>query len=391
MRASREEDRTPAGFASVTKSLRLFVAFALFLAACSADDGGDTAVDDPGTTESESDTAEADDAAASDPLADVVLGTSVPDSVTRPLALTEPLATPEVDTSVASVPLEEVVFDLFNGSSLPLSEATPDQILGLFDRIAPIDAPEYESATAAAEWLIPDDLIVGYVDDDGGAWAYPVRILNSREIVNDELGGQPLVITYCPLCGSGVVFSRELDGELITLSNTSALFENDMVMVDRETGSYWWQVAGEAIVGPLTGSFMETLPAQTTSWESWVSQYPDTAVMARDGRDYSTDIFAGYAEVLDAGRTPFPVSDGVFDDDRLAPSARVIVATINGESRAWATSPARTVEDEVGWVAVRLVMDGVGGAITDAEGTPLPSASAFWFSVVSAYPDIDLG
>lgn len=314
---------------------------------------------------------------------------------TRPLDFTRPGDTPPVDRTRAEVPLDLIIFDTFDGGGVALSEADQETITRLFDVIAPIDAPAYESADAGSGWLQEDDLIIGYVDPQGQAWAYPAKILNSREIVNDELGGQAVLISFCPLCGSGVVYSRdhaEFAEQPLSFSNTSALYENDMVMVDRETGTYWWQVAGSGLVGELSGSLLELLPSQTTSWASWTEQYPQTVVMARpDGRDYSRDSFSSYGDTLDSGRTPFPVSDGVMEDDRLAPSARVVVVSNNGVTRAWAASPARTIQDEVGGLSVTVTLDGVGGTVTDGDGEAVPSRAAFWFSIVSVYPDIELG
>ena len=312
-------------------------------------------------------------------------------TATRPLSLTDPGETPTLDRAIASVPLDEIIFDTFDGGSTPLSEADPATVDRLFDAIRPIDAPAYEVA-ADADWLSPADIVVGFVDPRGGSWAYPTRILNSREIVNDELGGMPVVITFCPLCGSGVVYGRELDGQALSFSNSSALFENDMVMVDRETGSYWWQVAGDALVGELTGSTLELLPSQTTTLERWLEQYPDSWVIERpDGRINPVDAFAGYGARLDRGQTPFPVSDEAFADDRLDPSDRVIVVELGGERRAWATAPARSVTDELGGQTITVTLDGVGGVAVDEAGSALPLRSAFWFSVVSVEPGIELG
>ncbi len=323
------------------------------------------------------------------PSADRTESTNAVPTLTRPLELTDPGDTPVVDRSVSSVDLADVLFDTFDGGSIALADADGETIERLFDAIRPIDAPGYERA-ADVGWLDEDDLIVGFVDPFGQAWAYPVRILNSREIVNDELAGLPVVITYCPLCGSGVVYDRRLGDETLSFSNTSALFENDMVMVDRETGSYWWQVAGDAIVGPLTDQRLTLLASQTTTFARWLEQHPDSQMMERQG-SLPRDSFTSYGDVLDSGRTPFPVSDGVLEDDRLASSARVIVAEVNGESRAWATNPARVLEEDLGGEAITITLDGVGGSVHATDGIAVPIRSAFWFSVVSIDPEIQLG
>lgn len=308
---------------------------------------------------------------------------------TRPLELTSPEETPPVDQAIASVELADIVFDTFNGGSITLAEASQDDIDGLFDRIPPIDTPGYQTV-AEADWLTGDDVILGYEDPTGGAWAYPVRILDLHEIVNDELGGQPVLISYCPLCGSGVVYDRTLDGRELSFSNTSALLDNDMVMVDRETGSYWWQVAGSAVVGELTESNLTVLPSQTTTFASWVEQFPDTLVIERPaGRSYDRNLFATYGEVLASGRTPFPLRSDTLTDDRLPSEAPVVYASIGEETVAWNPAPARSFTDEVGGVAVEVVTDGLGAVVTE-DGEQIATRASFWFAALTAFPDIVL-
>lgn len=308
---------------------------------------------------------------------------------TRPLELTAPANTPLVDRTESSVELSDIVFDTFDGGSITLAEADDGDVASLFDRIAPIDAPAYESVEDA-DWLVGDDVVLGYVDPTGGAWAYPVRILNSHEIVNDELGGQPVLISYCPLCGSGVVYDRVLNGEELSFSNTSALLDNDMVMVDRETGSYWWQVAGSAVVGELTNESLVVLPSQLSTWASWVEQFPETSVLQRlEGRSYDRDSFATYAQVLDSGRTPFPLREDALEDGRLASSTPVVFATIGGETVAWNPEPARSFSDVVGGVDVEVVTDGLGASVT-IDGQAVPTRASFWFAALTAFPEITL-
>lgn len=110
----------------------------------------------------------------------------------------------------------------------------------------------------------------------GQAYAYPHKILNFHELVNDAIDGIPLLVSYCPLCGSGVVFDRRLGGRTLRFGNTSALYDSDLVMFDWETNSYWWQVAGEAIVGTLSGETLKVLASTTTQWSTWKSLHPHT-------------------------------------------------------------------------------------------------------------------
>ncbi|MFQ5558453.1 MAG: DUF3179 domain-containing (seleno)protein, partial [Acidimicrobiales bacterium] len=167
--------------------------------------------------------------------------------------------------------------------------------------------------------------------------------------------------------------------------------ENDLVMVDRETGSYWWQVPGRAIVGELSGTSLTPLVSETATWSSWRQRHPETVVLARlPGRDYSRDPFVSYAETVDSGRTPFPVDPDVLADDRLTPATSVIVAESGGEVRAWPVAPERTVVDEVAGIAVEVVTDGVGGRVT-ADGVPQGVRTSFWFAIVASFPEVTVG
>jgi uncharacterized protein DUF3179 len=354
---------------------------------------------------------------------------------TLPRIVDEKWGVPDVDLARSSVPVEEVYFDTFDGGAVRLSESTLQLRRRLFDVILPIDSPPYGDSSDG-DWLLPDDVVIGYISD-GQAYAYPIKILNFHEIVNDVIGGIPVLISYCPLCFSAVVYDRRLDGDVLTFSNTSALFESGLVMVDRETGSYWTQVGGEAIVGTLTGGRLTSLPSVTTTWESWTAQYPATVVLTRDvGRSpetYERDPFVGFTERVDEGRFAFPVS-AAGRDTRLTPATMVTAVEFDGFARAYpvdALGQAAT-NDVVGQTALVLFTTGngatgtvfspiapdgtaltftaTGSAFTDKqtnstwdafgraisgplEGSSLdalPSRSTFWFAYIAAFPNAEV-
>ena len=147
-------------------------------------------------------------------------------------------AVPMVDTNKASVPLSDIVFDTFGrslGRYIPFDQADEEFILDLRDAIAPIYQPVYGPADDLP-WLSDHDLVMGYVSGNA-AYAYPINILNFHELVNDEIDGIRVLVSYCPLCVSGVVYKRELNSQALLFGNTSALYQSDLVMYDQQSGS----------------------------------------------------------------------------------------------------------------------------------------------------------
>ncbi len=244
---------------------------------------------------------------------------------------TEPV--PPLDTVLHQVRLENVVFDTFDGRFVLLSEASPSQIERLRDAIQPIYDPRYDGPEGGA-WLREDDLVIGYVAGDE-AYAYPIKMLNLHDIVNDVIDGIPVLVSYCPLCASGVVYiHRAPDGGSLVFGNTSALYENDLVMFDYLTSSYWYQVEGKAIAGTLSGSRLEMLPSLTVPWGTWRVLYPETRILSRDqgfarSYTYERDPFSGYAETVDNGRFPFPLSVHKLDERTRAST---VVLTVRPRS-----------------------------------------------------------
>ncbi|MDA1347893.1 MAG: DUF3179 domain-containing (seleno)protein [Chloroflexi bacterium] len=131
-----------------------------------------------------------------------------------------------MDTTIAGVPIQEVLFDTFGRGYIPLSVATEEVIDALRDAIKPIYEPRYDEVSKG-NWMSDDYLLIGYVPGKGPAFAYSIKILNLHEIVNDEIDGVPLLVSYCPLCASAVVYERELEGTTLLFGNTSALYDSD--------------------------------------------------------------------------------------------------------------------------------------------------------------------
>ena len=174
------------------------------------------------------------------------------------------------------------------------------------DGIPALTDPPRLSAEGADGWLRDDDRVMGLVIG-GEAVAYPVRILNWHEIVNDVVGGRPVVVTYCPLCGSGVVFDAHVGNRRAIFGVSGLLYNSDVLLFDRATESLFSQLLMKAITGSLRGTELATIPAATTTWEAWRREHPDTRVLSHAlpyGRDYGTDPYRAYRR---SGTTMFRV------------------------------------------------------------------------------------
>lgn len=210
--------------------------------------------------------------------------------------------------------------------------------------------------------------VVG-VERDGEARAYPMRILDHHEVVNDRFGG-PLLVTYCPLCGSAVAAVREVRGEVTSFGVSGKLWRNDLVLYDDATGSLWSQLLAMAIRGPATGETLELVPASLSTWGEWREAHPDTRVLLPPpgsvtvaGRDSSVDY--GDSKYHFEGETQ------VVGYDAAAGYTLVVGVVHGGEAVAYpfpAVRKARVVNDRVGGLPV-VVATTPGGSLVAYDRT----------------------
>ncbi len=278
-----------------------------------------------------------------------------------------------------------------NGFDLSRTSVPPEAIVAggpPRDGIPSIDRPRFVPA-AQARFLAPADRILG-LTHHGEARAYPVRILNWHEIVNDTVGGEPVVITYCPLCGTGIAFRATVNGRRRTFGVSGLLYNSDVLLYDRETDSLWAQVSGRAISGPSLGTRLQMLVVHTTTWADWRRRHPDTRVLStRTGfrRDYGRDPYAGYAT---DGRPWFPVRHS---DPRLAPKTVVLGVVLRGHAKAYPfpelARSARSLSDTVGGRTVTVRFDATHrtARIFDAAGRELAGITGYWFAWYAFHPD----
>jgi hypothetical protein len=322
------------------------------------------------------------------------------------------------------------------------------------DAVQSIDSPEFEPAWTADSWLSDDDIVLTLSSGDI-ARAYPTAILNWHEIVNDQLGEVPVVITFSPPSNAGMAFERPIiNGKLATFGTSGRIYQSDLVMYDRVTGSFWSQIEGHPMVGSLVGQSdqLKQIPLGMSRWGDWKAAHPHTEVLARPttavalggkpavdppnlarlvSRNYSINPYARYlSDSLDTFGTPFA-------DTRLA--AKTLITGIQlpeGQSRAYLKDSIekigslndhlgetpliviwnpetkdvsvfnRTVNGQVLNFLVRAgeLVDTATNTEWSFEGKaldgpyvregaqlqPVPSTTAFWFAWLTFHPETDL-
>ncbi|RMG69712.1 MAG: DUF3179 domain-containing protein [Chloroflexi bacterium] len=196
------------------------------------------------------------------------------------------------------------------------------------DGIPPIDDPQFESIEEAAEWLQPQSPVIAF-ELNGDARAYPLAILTRHEIVNDVVGGEPVAVTFCPLCNSAIVFERTVDGDVLRFGVSGLLRNSDLIMWDDKTQSWWQQLTGEGIVGAYTDTQLNIQGSNVVSFEAFMEQYPDGQVLDPGSRRYGDNPYRGY----DSNETPFLFRGE--PDPRLFPVERVLAVRIGDVAKAY--------------------------------------------------------
>ena len=258
------------------------------------------------------------------------------------------------------------------------------------DCIPSIDEPKFVDASDATH--VSDDDIVLALSWRGQYRAYPTRILDQHEIVNDVVAETPIAITYCPLCGSGVGVIREVDGKVTEFGVSGVLYNSDLVFYDRATETLWDQIIAEGIVGPMTGRKLELVPITMTRWSTWKAAHPETLILSADlgtGRDYTNDYYAKYRQ---DDKLMFPVSK---TDDAIRP--KTVVYGFNLGDRSFAT-PETLLQDSGEFtyaagdrkIRITLLEDGSVTAINVESGESYVPTRLFWFAWYTFHPTTDL-
>ena len=261
------------------------------------------------------------------------------------------------DLSKALVPLDAII----SGGPPP-------------DGIPAIDRPAFVTPAQADAWLTPKEPVLA-LEIAGDARAYPLQILIWHEIVNDVVGGRPVAVTFCPLCNSGIVFDRVVEGTTLDFGTSGKLYKSDLVMYDRQTHSLWAQMEGRAIVGERAGTRLKLVPANTVSYAEWKAAHPGGQVLSRETghvRAYGANPYAAYDQ---PGSTPFLFNGK--PDPRRPPKERVVGVVVGGQARAYpwpVLEKRRVVHDTAGGES--LVVFYTPGTLSALDGSRIAASRA---------------
>ncbi|PSU35801.1 DUF3179 domain-containing protein [Photobacterium lutimaris] len=258
------------------------------------------------------------------------------------------------------------------------------------DGIPAILHPHFVSAKQAS-FMAASDPILG-IEIKGKYRAYPIKILNWHEVVNDHIDGKRFIVSYCPLCGSGMAFSSTVNNRHLTFGVSGLLYNSDVLLYDHQTESLWSQIKGAAVSGQFKGEILTQYPLTLTRWGKWQQQHPHTDVLSTHTgyqRNYQHDPYAGYS------RTPrlyFPVAN-------QAPSiysSKDTVMGYKGQNGVIAFPFAELRKQGKSQFTYRFEQQNLtiywddkiqSAHITNHQGQELPSTLLYWFAWYAFYPD----
>lgn len=273
--------------------------------------------------------------------------------------------------------------------SLPSFDAAALLDVAAADAIRAIDTPRFENPGDAA-WLDADDP-VQVLELGGIVRAYPLAILLAHQVVNDTVAGEPVAVTFSPLCGSAIALRRSAADKELTLSTAGKVYRACMVLVDRETTTLWSQFDGRAISGELVGTALEALPSHRSTVAVFRARHPTGRVLAPPGTGtYDDAPLAAYERGSGPGLALMPRDL----DARLPAMARVVGVVMGGEARAYpheVLERAARIDDTVGGTEIQVRWDeAADAALVLAAGADIHHVDAFWFAWSSYHPQTSI-
>ncbi len=307
-------------------------------------------------------------------------------------------------------------FDLSNlqtNSGAFVASGNPRDFLRSLDQ--PKVLPGHEmlayNAKLRSKYVVTADRVIG-VEINGKSRAYPLNVMNVHEVVNDELAGVPIAVTFSPLCDSAIVFDRRINGEPLQFGVSGLLLDSNLVMYDKQpdavTGgekisqqstqiatvsasSLWSQMAGKAIAGPALGKTLTQIPnVNVCTWKHWLAAHPTTEVILPDPQDEQRMKSFSYSRYLLSPRIDFPIgrkADTKTRTSQLPDKMPVIAITAGGETRVVTLREAADRGADAPWnfdvggvpIVVASQKDPASVLVGSSDGTPIQVTPCLWF------------
>lgn len=300
------------------------------------------------------------------------------------------------DSFLSEDNLEEQI-QITDRYTLPLSGSVPtidikhiiplaDIRQGCFqqDCIPSIDKPEFISVTTAKKLLAPESLGIALIYKNEARF-YPFPMLETHELVNDVVAGDPLLVSYCPLCGTGIVFERTLDGKAVEFGVSGMLWQSNLLMYNRAEQiterNLWSQVLGKAVVGERAGQPLTVVDSDIMRFAEWSKLYPDSLVLNGESKDPYN---GKYYEVASRFNP-----DYVAGESFLKPDEYIYGIEVDGVFKAYPKSilPVGITTDVVNDVKLTILNENGFVVFKTEAGETLPDVEGFWFSWTSVHSE----
>jgi hypothetical protein len=250
---------------------------------------------------------------------------------------------------------------------------------------------QYTTVQEADTWIQDNELVLAIIHK-GKKRVYPLQIMVWHEIANVVIAGDPIAITYCPLCGSGIAYYRVINNQPVKIGTSGKLYNSNLIMYDDLTETYWQQIDGKAIIGELTGLELQELNIDTVVWRDWKTNHPDSEVLSQQtgmNRNYGRDPYGDYYE---DSFLIFPVDN---EDNRIHPKTPILGVEINGQFKAYKEDDLKElviINDEIDGTKIKLEIDEAGTiTITNLDTNEIiVKERDFWFAWYAFHPDTDL-
>jgi hypothetical protein len=254
------------------------------------------------------------------------------------------------------------------------------------DGIRSVDAPEF-APVPEAKWVSDETPVLG-VDIDGDSAVYPVHLLEYHQIVNDTLGGVPIVVAFDPLSGTPRVYRRRIDGKVLEFGVSGLLYNASFLMYDRETESLWSHFEGRALAGPLAGKVLTRVPVHQEPLAAWIVRHSGTKVLARPELKKIDYRYSPYKTYWLEDRIPYPVKAR---DESFHAKELVLGLEARGETRAYlgsiVTAAGGRVRDDFAGHEIEILYDTNLGLFAWELPDEIGVTESYWFAWKAFHPD----